>query len=50
MSEVFGVRGVEYRFVFRNVDFEEDVFEGFVRFLEIVYDMIRREFNFGDYV
>lgn len=50
MSEAFGVRGVEYRFVPRNVDPEEDVFEGFVRFLETVYDMIRREFNPGDYV
>lgn len=50
MSESFGIRGVEYKFVPTNVDQNEDVFEGFVRFLETVYAMIRREFHPNDYV
>lgn len=49
-SERFRVRAVHYRFVPTNVDPDEDVFEGFVRFLTAVYEMIHREFAPQDYV
>lgn len=50
VSRTFNVRAIEYRFVPMNVDPQEDVFEGFVRFLESIYTLIRREFKSDDYV
>lgn len=50
VSERFGVRAVQYRFAPANVDPDEDVFEGFVRFITAVYDMIHREFSPEDFV
>lgn len=50
VSERFGVRAVQYRFAPANVDPQEDVFEGFVRFITAVYDMIRREFSPDNFV
>lgn len=50
ISRTFNVRSIEYRFVPVNVDPGEDVFEGFVRFLESIYTLIRREFKKDDYV
>jgi len=50
VSERFGVRAVQYRFAPAHVDPDEDVFEGFVRFITAVYDMIHREFAPEDFV
>lgn len=50
VSERFGVRAVQYRFAPSTVDPDEDIFEGFVRFITAVYNMIHREFAPEDYV